>query len=227
MAPSADRRAELVAAALSGELTSAERDELEAACAADPTLRRELDELGEVTGRLSAARLAWIEEPPPPALEHRVLAAVSGARDRSPLRRRAVLATAAAACVAVGAVGALVVQNARLAPPTGPPGTLGAVEEIAFVGAPRGSDIDAALVAHTWGTETLLQVDGLRLGETFEVLLVGADGREFSSGTFFATEQTVVCRMNAAILREDVTQVRIDAVDGSMRAVADLVAVGG
>lgn len=52
-------------------------------------------------------------------------------------------------------------------------------------------------------------MDGLAEGEIFEVILINEDGAELASGTFFGTEQTVVCRMNAALMREDVSQLQI------------------
>lgn len=124
---------------------------------------------------------------------------------------------AAATLLVVGGVAGALVQEARDAPPTGPPGTLGAREEITFTGAPSTS-IEASLVAHTWGTETILEVDGAPLGQTFAVVLLSEDGEELTSGTFFGTEQTVLCRMNAAVLRPDVAEVMIEAADGSVLA---------
>lgn len=241
MTHDADRRAELIAAALTGELTAQESQEFDAACAADPSIRAELAELSEVSRRLGGADLTWREEVPPTALEARVLAAVdaeagsgagagAGAGAGGPLGssrrwRPAGMLAAAASLVAVGAIGAMVVQGLVTAPPDGPPGTLGAVEEISFTDIPAGGAIEAALIAHTWGTETLLEAEGLQLGETFEVVLVSTAGEEYSSGTFFATTETVVCRMNAAVLREDVAQVRIESADGAVAAVAELPAV--
>lgn len=45
-------------------------------------------------------------------------------------------------------------------------------------------------MAHTWGTETILEVDGAPLGQTFAVVLLSEDGEELTSGTFVGTEQT-------------------------------------
>lgn len=90
------------------------------------------------------------------------------------------------------------------APPEGPPGTLGAIEQITFADVPAGTTVDASLVAHTWGTETLLEIEGAALGETFEVLLVDHDGARYGSGSFIGTEATVVCAMNAAVHRTPV-----------------------
>jgi hypothetical protein len=127
----------------------------------------------------------------------------------------------------VGGFGGQLVRSLLDAPPSGPPGTLGAVEQITFTEAPEGSAIEASLVAHTWGTETLLEVDGVAVGETFEVILVSASGQELTSGTFFGTEQTVTCRMNAALLREDLARVLIEGSDGAVLASSEVPTVEG
>ncbi|MBB1032589.1 hypothetical protein G6027_17255, partial [Dietzia sp. SLG310A2-38A2] len=121
-----------------------------------------------------------------------------------------------------GAVGALTAQQWSQAPPDGPPGTLGAVEPIAFSGQPAQSEITAHVVAHTWGTETLLEIDGLREGVNVDVILVDLEGNTIASGSFIGTEVTVECAMNAAILREEVAQIRLTSDDGSVDAAAEL-----
>lgn len=80
----------------------------------------------------------------------------------------------------------------------------------------RGSAAPASSVAHTWGTETVLEIDGLAEGEIFEVILVSEDGAELTSATFFGAEQTITCRMNAALMREDVSQLEIRDASGSV-----------
>jgi hypothetical protein len=150
-----------------------------------------------------------------------------GARGRrAPSRRTLVTALGAAACLAVGAgVGALVAAP-RDASVDGPPGTLGAVEPVAFSGAPSGIEVDGDVVAHTWGTETLLTVTGLPAGDPFTVVVVGSDGREYESGTFLGTEVEIDCSLNAAVLREDVAAVEIRGADGAEIAVAEVPGVG-
>lgn len=187
----------------------------------------------EVLDRLGGVDQSWIESTPPVGLADRVVA-VAGAEeahrdapparvDRAPRNSR-VLLTAAAACV-VGVLGTITYQGMADRPVEGPPGTFGAVEEIDFTGEPEGSRVNASLVAHTWGTETVLELDGLEIGETFEVVLVSATGAQIPSGTFIGAEATVLCRMNAAVLREDVVQVRIVSADESVNLVAELPAV--
>lgn len=230
------RREELIAAALAGELSDEEQREYERLSAADPSMASDLAELRATASLLDRAEASWREEEPPPALAERVLATSAGTeqgtdevgtrRDRTRPRPSGKPASAllagAAALLIVGGLGGVLVQGLLDAPPTGPPGTLGAREEIEFGSAPADVLIDAALVAHTWGTETVLEVDGLPVGETFEVVLVSEDGEESSSGTFLGTEETVDCRMNAAVLRENVSQVQIQDDDGAAVATSVL-----
>lgn len=136
--------------------------------------------------------------------------------------RRSVLALAAAACVIVGIGSTVAVQSLIESPPDGPPGTHGAVEDIAFAVEPGAVEVDGSLIAHTWGTETVLEVAGLTPGERFTVVLVAEDGRQFDSGTFFGSEVLIECRMNAAIMRDDVDRVEITADNGDVIAQAAL-----
>lgn len=250
----------LIAAALAGELDAEGRRDLDAACAADPSLRRDLRELQELTQRLDDADLDWEEAEPPHGLLSEVLAATERAdpeqgyragdrtapesagtavasvselvpgstrsshpRRSAPHTRRVLAGWAAAACLlVVGALGGSVITDALDAPPSGPPGTLGAVEELSFSSSPADTLVDAALVAHTWGTETVLEVDGLDVGEAFEVVLVREDGTEYVSGAFLGSEQTVTCRLNAAVMREDVSRLQIRDDTGAVVATSEV-----
>jgi hypothetical protein len=141
---------------------------------------------------------------------------------RRPARRfpAVPLGAVAASAMVVGALGTAAVSQFVDAPPDGPPGTLGAVEPVSLTEVPEGTEMTASLVAHTWGTETLLEIDGLGVGETFEVVLTREDGEEFVSGTFLGSRRTVLCRMNAAVLREDVSEVEIRDEGGAVVASA-------
>ena len=145
-------------------------------------------------------------------------------RVQAPQRRprRSLFALVAAGCVVAGAGGTLAVQQVTGAPPDGPPGTYGAVEDVAFAVQPSGVAVDGSLIAHTWGTETVLEIEGLQPGETFVVVLVAEDGEEFASGTFFGSEVLIDCRMNAAVMRDEVDRVEITADDGEIIARAQL-----
>lgn len=237
------RREALLAAALAGDLHGDEQRDFDLACAADPTLADELQELRDLTRRLDRADLTWEEPPLPPGLAERVFLATGAspagpAEDTAPSRsrrtgsrrltsgtrpRRLQFSLAAAGLVVAGALGGQALTGALQAPPDGPPGTLGALEDVTFSEQPAGTTVDAALVAHTWGTETVLELDGLAVGEEFEVVLVGDDGEEYLSGTFLGADRTVTCRMNAAVLREDVSQLQIRDGGGAVVAVSDVV----
>lgn len=272
-----DRTADLLGAALAGDLDPAERSALEALLRDDPALAAELgdlqgllrsiDDVGltarhldldprdsdladaqalrpRVLGTLDRAATAP-GRPTPIAptddaedgaapqhhtapVEPAARPAEIGGNRRSRWRTRAV-AFAAAAGLVVGVGGGEVVSRLtapeEAAPVTGPPGTLGAVEALTVGGVPEGSEVEASFVAHTWGTETMLEIDGLERGETYEVVLIDRDGTVFESGTFIATPQRVVCRMNAAVLREDVGTLEIRDADGDLTLRAQAPAV--
>lgn len=254
-----DRRAELIAAALSGELTPEEGAELDALRVADPSVDAEFAELSALVGGLPAVE-RWDDVAPSAALAARIaaidadgaapsaaseLAAAPGlaaepeeradaqsppAAPVTPIRssrrglRPLLLLVGAAACVAVGLGGGALLTAPRGAV-EGPPGTLGAIEEVDFAGAPASVDIDGALVAHTWGTETVLTVDGLAQGAAFTVVVVGEDGAEYESGTFLGSAVPIDCRLNAAVLREDVAAVAIRSLEGGQIALAEVPSV--
>jgi len=217
-----DRTAELMAGALAGDLDARERAELAALVAVDPTLAVELEQLGATVADLRRGIEEWREESPPPDLRERVLAATGAVAPAAPVRllrhraprRRSFWVPAAcfAGGVLVTAAGFVVAPGLQDGPPQGPPGTLGAVEDVALDGGPGavdGARIDAALVAHTWGTETVLEIEGLPVGEGYDVVLIGPDGQEYDSGSFLASAVTIDCRMNAAVMRADVERLEI------------------
>lgn len=207
------REIELLGAALAGELSEVEAAELSERCAADPTLAAELEALGGTAAAVRGSGLSEWREAGRPA---------SWAPPSS-RRRWTQLAAAAAAAFVVGVVGTLAVTGGEDQDAVaGPPGTLGAVESIDFTGLPDGGRVEAALIAHTWGTETVLEVDGFPVGESVEVVLVTEDGRTLSSGSFLTTEGTLDCEMNGAVLREDVDAVRLVSADGAISAEATL-----
>jgi hypothetical protein len=243
-----DRAAELMGGALAGELTVAERAELAALIEADPALGVELEQLGATVTDLGRGVDGWREESPSEELRDRVLAATAGPaaragivsadsapagstpgqqhRPRAPRRRSFwVPAACFAGGVLVAATGFVVAPGLQDGPPQGPPGTLGAVEDVALDGGPgsvAGARIDASLVAHTWGTETVLEIEGLPVGEGYDVVLIGADGQEYDSGSFLASAVTIDCRMNAAVMRSDVERLEIRQDDGAVVTAATL-----
>ncbi|PPI40348.1 MULTISPECIES: hypothetical protein [unclassified Rathayibacter] len=225
------RREELLAAALAGDLSAEEAREFESLRAADPSIDRELASFGAVVDRLGALG-RWEEAEPSPELRSRV-AALAGERPergesaRAPRRRaprlRAVLAVAAAAALlVVGGVAGAALRSAEERPVAGPPGTLGAVEAIAFEERTAGVTLDGSLVAHTWGTETILRGTGFALGESYDLVLVTGSGERLPSGSFLGSSAELDCEMNAAVLRESVAAVEITDAGGALVASAAL-----
>ncbi|PPF13420.1 hypothetical protein C5B92_16360 [Rathayibacter sp. AY1A4] len=228
------RREELLAAALAGDLSAEEAREFESLRAADPSIDRELASFGAVVDRLGALG-RWEEAEPSPELRSRV-AALAGERSeraasvraprRRASRRRAVLAVAAAAALlVVGGVAGAALRSAEERPVAGPPGTLGAVEAIAFDERTEGVTLDGSLVAHTWGTETILRGTGFALGESYDLVLVTGSGERLPSGSFLGSSAELDCEMNAAVLRESVAAVEITDAGGALVASAALPAV--
>lgn len=217
---------ELLGAAALGPLSSAEADELARLLEVDPDARRELDELRATVAKLPPAGSGvMFEMRPAPELEERVVGAVghpsttataiapAAARSRS--RTPALVAAAAAMVVAAGFGGWALGQREPVGP-TGPPGTLGATEPITFTGEPRGVEVDASLVAHTWGTETVMTIDGLEQG-AYTVQVVDGDGEAVDSGTFIAPARGITdCRMIAALLREEADVIVVSDSDGDV-----------
>lgn len=219
-----DRWAELVAAALAGELSAAETAEFDELRRSDPRRAEEFASLQGVAQRLRHGDVTWVAPRDTSDLEDRIVASIEkeGAAVATPSadggtgarRRRAwVTPLVAAACLVIGIV--VGVNTAGVFTPTtpaGPPGTLGALEQIQVSDDTAGVDVDAQLVAHTWGTEAYLEARGLDVGRTYELVFVGADGEEFTAGEVLGSEVPIVCRMNAAVLRGDT--VRMELRDG-------------
>ncbi|GMA30114.1 hypothetical protein [Litorihabitans aurantiacus] len=236
------RTAALIAGALAGDLDESEREALAALAAADPAVGAELEALGGVADALGRDVPAWREQAPSGDLRERVVgvgavpaegATAVAARPVAGRARRRTGPWALAACVAAGAalaVGGLLGAGFRApapeaSPPQGPPGTLGAVEDVDLDGGPAavdGASIDAVLVAHTWGTETVLEVEGLPPGEGYDVVLIGDDGREYDSGSFLGSAVAIDCRMNAAVMRAEVDRLEIRQADGGVVTAAAL-----
>nr|WP_314841071.1 hypothetical protein [uncultured Microbacterium sp.] len=147
-------------------------------------------------------------------------ASAAPAARRHPRRLGAMLG--AAACVGIGVGLGVLIPAALSAPPSGPPGTLGAVEPVDVRGEAAGTTIDADLVAHTWGTEAVVDATGLEVGATYSVVFVGADGDEFSAGEMLGSPVAIHCRVNAAVLREDVYRLEIRDESGDPVATADV-----
>lgn len=250
------RRAELIAGAAHRDLGPVEQIELDALRAADPAIDGEIEGL-RTLGGLVAGLSEWHEAKPSDELRRRIAAIERGdvgapaepaaaaaptgaaaphgaARTHgvapiTPLRprRRAPLLLGAAASLAVGVGLGLGIPALQSMPPRGPAGTLGAVEAVDFTGEPNGASVDGELIAHTWGIESVLEIDGVAPGESFSVVVIGTDGAEYDSGTFLGSEVVIHCRMNAAVLREQVASVEVRTTAGETIAAAEVPGIDG
>jgi hypothetical protein len=217
-----DRRGELIAAALADDLSPAETAELQAMRAADPTIDEEIALLGGLPPAIRGVG-GWQEAAPSDELARRIGRIADGhgeaAADRDDRDDRDDLASRRATRVRRPA---LLIAAPRADLATGPAGTLGAVEDVTFAGAPAGVDVEGDVVAHTWGTETVLSVDGLPAGDSFTVVVIDAAGGVHASGTMLGSAVRIDCRLNADVLREDAAAVEIRDAAGDRVAVAEL-----
>ncbi|MFB2581918.1 hypothetical protein ACEXQD_11750 [Herbiconiux sp. P15] len=252
MNPTPERRDELIAAAAANALTDEERRELDAARLVDPSIDPEIVELCTLIASLAETVPTWDDSLPSAALRDRVTGIAAphetGPHEPqreaphknapheaphetaplatvTPLRRRVpLIAAAAAACLALGlgvGIGALASPGEeRMA--SGAPGELGALESVDFLGEPDGVRVDGGVVAHTWGTETILEVEGLPVGASYSVVVVDGAGEEHASGSFAGSEAVIDCRMNVSTLRGDAARVEIVDSQGATVASADL-----
>ena len=232
MTPGESRREELIAAAVTDDLTDTERHELDALQADDPSVTDEIRELRGTAASLSpAAGLVWDDAEPGDLLRRRIV------RPSGRVGLTTVAATVAG--IAVGVAAVLGVQtigaergetraDSTIAAPEveGPPGELGAFETVDFIAEEPDVSVDGGLVAHTWGTETVLEMQGVPLNAAFEVVLVDRAGADRSSGSFLGSAVTIDCRMNAAVLRPDVAEIEIRTSRGGLLARAALPSVG-
>ena len=189
-------------------LPVSEADELAAHLAECPHCRTELEDLRATAATMYAADVDvnGHDDPPPPVLRERAVWAVAKARRADRLRRRVVTGiAAAAACLAVFAAGLAV------------PGPAGPPQEVLALDTQGGVEAEAALVAHTWGTEVKFEIVGLSDGEVYDVTFLSRDGRRVSAGTILGVDdRPVVCAMNAAVLRENAARLEVAASDGAV-----------
>lgn len=167
--------------------------------------------------RIRAAVAAEAHEPAAPA------GTPAGTDVDAPSRWRAVARQpllVAAAVVLVALVGGLVGRASAPEPPTVPREPI-ALEDVT---ASPVSVESADLVPHTWGVELRMVAAGFDEGETYRAAFrEGETGRLAPAGAFIGTgAETLVCNLQAAVLRDDVTQVVVTDDQGAVVLVADL-----
>ena len=172
----------------------------------------ELDELRSIATALNNVSIGDQVADPPETLRERVVWGVRGVR-RSERRRHRFAISVAAAAAAIAFIGV----GMAIPPPSGPP-----QESLAVTTTSETVDAQAAVVAHTWGTEVNLVVEGLEPGERYRVTLIDREGERVPAGTFIGVDdRPVVCEMNAAVMRADARRLEVASRDGVVFA-ADL-----
>lgn len=132
-------------------------------------------------------------------------------RSTGPASRRDVLIGGIAASVgAVLGISGAVVATRSDGGPEGPP-----TEAIEFAAADERIRTTAALINHTWGTELMLDVEGLPGDNTYQVVYASTNDGPVVGGSFRSVEDTLLrCRFNAAVLRADVARIAVAGPDG-------------
>lgn len=195
-------REQLAAYALGAEVDrAAVRAHLEG-CA---DCRAELAELARVTDRL---RLVDGPAPapaaPPEDVAERLFGRLALARRRARLRAGAVTTAAAV----VGALAVTVLP--REATPDLPP-----ARPVAFTVAPEGVTASAELRDWGWGTQMVLDVEGLPRDERLAVWLEQPDGSRVPAGSFTTTGGDLTMWLGAGIPTEDAVALGASAADGT------------
>ncbi|MBA2691449.1 MAG: zf-HC2 domain-containing protein [Rubrobacter sp.] len=201
----------LLGVRLLGGLEPAEEAELEGHLESCPECRAEEAELRSVAELLGEPGSLDEEDfEPPPDLKEKVVGKALGGRPR-----RVPPIAAAAAALAVVAIGVAALFAAGLPSSDDTPG-LGDEEPISFGSPPRGVTVEASVVAHTWGTELLMDAEGLETGEVYTVSIEKEDGESVPTGTFIGTDEKIDCALNAAVLRQNAESVTITDSSGEV-----------
>lgn len=207
-----DRWLGMAALAAAGVLPADEAGEFAEHLASCRRCEAELAQLRPLAAALNEVPIGDQVADPPETLREGVVWAVRGVR-RSEGRRRRFATSIAAAAAAIAFIGV----GMAIPPPSGPP-----QEALAVTTTSDTVDAEAALVAHTWGTELKLVVEGLDAGERYSVTFIDRDGGRVPAGTFIGVDdRPIVCDMNAAVMRPDARRFEVASADGVVLA-ADL-----
>ena len=218
---------EMLGALLLGHLSASEEAAVRSHLDGCPDCRSELAEIAPVAEALSSVDPNWLSDKatPAPDLGDRIAVAVARERrerERERRGRRIMLAAAAVlAVLAIGGLGALVGNRtatpAPLAGPTVP------VEPVAVTSSLASVDASAGVVAHTWGVEIKLEAVGLRSGESYTAIVKTTDGRRRPAGAYVGTgEQVMNCNLNSDVLRSEAASFRVLDKQGRTVLTADL-----
>ena len=222
---------ELLGAYVLGHLEGEEEREVQAHLETCASCRVEIGELDEVAAVLSAYSIGGEVEPgagtehraPSAGLEDRIVAAATGDRAGPETGRRRKWLTAPGLAAASLAVAALVFAAVWILPLEPEEPGLGDVEPISFSTEPEGVSADGEVVAHTWGTEVMLEVEGLEEGEQYKVDMTDAEGTRVSAGTLIGDNDVPVeCVLNGAVLRQNAEAISVRNSDGAVVLRSDL-----
>lgn len=157
---------------------------------------------------------------PPPALGEQIRGAVAVERSLRDRRvRSGRLLTAAAAVVAVLAVGATGFAVGDRRGGDGPQ----PFEAVAVTSDVAGVSADAGVVPHTWGVEIKLRATGFEVGQSYAVMVRTEDGRQRSAGAFVGTgAREMNCNLNSDVLRADAAGFTVVDARGAVVLSADL-----
>lgn len=178
-----------------------------------PACRAELTEIAPLANllrRVDPDRLTDQGAPPPHLGEEivrrvRAQATDRDARRHQPVSQRRAWALPVAAALLAGIVG-VGVGVAVAAQAGGDESGEVPLEAVAVSELVEGVDASAELIAHTWGTEIQLEVEGLADGASYRAVILRADGTAVPAGTFIGTgDNRMRCNLNAALLREEAT----------------------
>ena len=196
-APAHDAFTAVLGPAALGLLNGAERAELDRHLAGCATCRDELTALTAVVDRMGTLNdLSLLDAPAPDTGRTSQVLVRLGAERRRQGRRQALLAAAASAVVLVAGV----VTASALGRDSAPSVPL---EAVAVSSTTPGVQARADLVPHTWGVEIKLTASGLP-PEPYSVQVRTDTGEVVDAGAFLGTgEKTLLCNLNAAVLRDD------------------------
>jgi anti-sigma factor RsiW len=190
-----------------GHLPEEERAGLEAHLEGCPNCRAELEQLTALAGSLSLADPARFDSAPlpPPSLAVRVAAAIG--RERLAGRRRRTrlgLAFAGAAAAAIVAVALIVLP--------GDGGSTSPERHVTFASLPKGLEISAKLIPHSYGTEIHMYVKGVSSGTLCRVYLLSPSGTELSAGSFryrWGDDNVAILGSGLDLSKTDAMEVRV------------------
>lgn len=160
-----------------GQLAEDERAAVAAHLDGCDACRNELGQLAALARPLSLAdpeRFDAIPKPPV-SLAARVAATIARERLRSRRRRIRLGVALAGAAVAATLLAVFALSGGGSSVPE---------QQVRFASLPKGMEITAALIPHSYGTEIHMYVSGVRSGTLCRVYLRGHAGRSVSAGSF-------------------------------------------